>query len=202
MHSGPIPTGRVGNILVAGVVLIAAVLLGRCTAPEPEPRHSDVVVPEDSITDDEPTVDRSIGDRLRKRNVKPIQVATAPRGGDDELRAFCSAQVAAAVASGPAVPGPEVNVAPPVPAPKRIFLARSSRTDPGWWWGKDETTVVGLLSTGGLREITARHYRGVEWRSDESGGISIQENRWGRVRGYLEFGVPLVAGYALGRIVP
>jgi len=182
-------------LLVVGALLLA-VWVGRCTAPEPDPRHPDVIVPEESITEDEPQLERSIGDRLRKRNVEPVQVATAPRGGDDALRAFCSAQVAAAVSTGPAVTGPEINTAPAVPAPKPVFLARSSRTDPGWWFRKDETTVTGLLSTGGLREIRFKHHPGVEWRSDEDGGIAIRESRFGWVRGGLEIAIP--AALALG----
>jgi len=194
LHSGPIPSGPVGRVLLVVVVAAGLVLLGRCTGPEPEPRHPEVIVPEESITDDEPRLDRSIGDRLRKRNVKPVQIATAPRGGDDELRAFCSAQVARAVAGGPAVGGPEIDTAPPVPAPKTIFLARSSRTEPGMWWRKSTTTVVGPLSTGGLREIRFRHYPGAQWRSDDAGGIAIQENRLGWVRGAAEFLVPVGVG--------
>ena len=203
-----LPTVKIRSLILAGAA-VALIYLGRWTAPEPPPRYPTVEIPEEAITENEPQLveDLNLAERLsvrvRTSEVEPVQVATAPEGGDEELRAFCAASVAKALEAGPAIPGPEISAyaTPEVPDLPTIFSPRSSWTDPGWWWGKDRTTVVGLLSTGGLRQISFEHHPSMSWRSDKAGGLAIRESRLGWWRGAVEFAVPLVAGYALGRVV-
>lgn len=193
--------GAAGWILVVGSILLGAFMAGRWTAPDPPPRHREVEVPEVAITEPEPRVEPTIIERIVERRVEPRQVATAPSGGEADVRAFCAASAAALAASRPAELAPALPGAPPPPQPEPVLLVRSSRTSPGWWWQRDRTVLVGPLSDGRLREVELRHYPGHEWRVDGD-SVVARESRFGWLRGVAEVGIPLATGvglcYALG----
>ena len=201
--TGPVRWGAVA--LLVG----AAFAVGRCSGPEPDPPHPAVEVPPESIERDEPELEPGIIDRIVERPVQPEQVATAPGGGEEQLVTFCTPYVqraareaAAAAGAPPAVGGLAALQVPRVPDPAPVFLARSSRSSPGLWGMRDRTTLVGITSTGELREIRFVAWPGSSWRSDDAGGVSIREPRFGGLRGWaIELGVPLAVGAAIGGLL-
>lgn len=176
---------RVALVLV---LLVGAASLGRCTAPIPNPETilERVIVTDTLIVESEPQVEIRWRDRIVYRTIEPTQVAEAPTGGMADLQAFC--------APSAALPGPDS-----VPPPPRAVLLRSIDTDPSWWWSAQEVRVVGVTSSGGLQRTAFQ--APVGWTLRMDGDAAVVRGPRFNWRGFAEFALPLVAGYAVGTVL-
>jgi hypothetical protein len=142
-------------------------------------------VPVEVITEREP--DAKVGriEGITKPAVAPDYVARAEGGAELDVEDFFA--LPRAIERGDST----------LPEPK--LLARSVRTKSGFLFGKEQVTIVGVLSNGTLEERRYSAHAGWQFRTDGD-SLVFQHPRF-PIKKAVELGLVLGIGVLIGQIV-
>ena len=136
----------------------------------------------------EPVVERTFVDRIVYREREPELVAEQPGGADEVVEAFCKPDTVLVEIEGEAVY---------VPA-DTVFLMRSVRTDPGYFFSRDKIYVYGPTSVGDLLEVRYESYPG--WSIRTQPDLLFREPRLGWLGKIVETSLYVGIGFLGGKI--
>jgi len=172
-------------ILVAGLVVGSGALY--VLLPDREPiTYTEFRV--DTIYGEPDTI-RTFVDRIVYRDREPEVAITQPSGATDVVEDFCRPDTVVEVVRGDTVWAPADTV----------YLLRSVVHDPGWFFQRDNITLFGPTSVGGLQELRFHSYPG--WSVRTHPDLIFREPRFGWFRELVEAGVYVGLGYLGGRII-
>ena len=169
-------------------------LLGFGLRRIPPPVYQRVEVPVERIIEREPDTIVRWRDRIVTVAAAPDLVATAEKGGEAEVEAFC--EPVRLVDTLRIVGVDTVHVVDTVPDPR--LLLRSVSHDPGWWWGRDQLLLTGPTSAGDLMAFDYQVRPGFTVRTSGD-SLLVRYPRTSVLREVVEFGVPVLVGFFVGR---
>ena len=162
----------------------------------PPPVYRTVEVPVERIIEREPDTIIRWRDRIVTVAAEPEIVATAKGGGEAEVEAFC--EPVRVVDTVRVVGIDTVRVVDTIPDPR--LLLRSVSHSPGWWWAKDELLLTGPTSAGDLMAFDYQVRPGFTVRTSGD-SLLVRYPRTSVLREVVEFGVPVLVGFFVGRAV-